>query len=199
MIFEELNNYVPHAIGKSLHVMSMEPYDGVILQMPGRHQSDTPKKGGDFVVLVTDTTAGWKKRQFKHDCIFIDFENKRNSNEVLTSDLLNDYMSVVVDGFDPESFNYGGMPLPGVEPERLLCAMQCLAVAEHRRYAKFEPRGGGRYLPLRFTAGIVEGKWTAAQAVSMQKRGRPGVEQLESQYGIPNSTQLLLDSLKAAV
>lgn len=199
MRFEELNTTIPHVIGKKLHVLSMSPYDGVTLKMPGRHQADTPKKGGDFVVIVSDDTAGWKSRQFKHDCIFIDFENKRNSNAILTNELLIDYIGVVADGFDPEDYNYGGIPLPGVEPERLLAAMQCLAVAEHRRYQRFQSRGGGRFLPVRFTAGIVEGKWTAAEAIAQQKRGRPGVEQLESQFGIPSATKSLLDSLKVGV
>jgi hypothetical protein len=79
-----------------------------------------------------------------------------------------------------------------VSPLLFLQAVQCLAVAEHRRYARFEPQWGGRYLPFRFGAGIEEGLWTAAQAIDKQKKGRPGVEMLERQFGVPFMTKELM-------
>lgn len=185
MNFDQLNEEIPHVIGKRLHIVSMSPYEGVKLRMPGRHQKDTPKRGGDFVVIVTDESAGWTNHRFKHDDIFIDVERKRGVSQELTTAFMQDYAAVVC-GEDPTTFKYEHNEFAGtITPEVLLCAGQCLAVAEHRRYAHFENKGGGRFLPVRMAFGIAEGLWTAADAAAVQKRGRPGLEYLINKHGQP--------------
>lgn len=186
MLFNELNREVPHVLGEVLYAVKMHPYKDVELAMPGRHQKDTPIPGGDFVVRATCKSAGWKNHPFTHDDIFDDVELKHTECPVPTQDFMNAYAQVVL-GRDPEDFKYeqfvSFLEDVGVFPITFLKAAQCLAVAEHRRYAKHEPRGGGRYLPLRFAMGISEGLWTAKDCKDQQRRGRPGLDHLIAQHG----------------
>lgn len=169
----------------------MHPYENITLRMPGRHAKDTTPKGGDFVVCVTDKGMKWINHQFTHTDIFKDVEVKRESEHL--SFFMNQYANVVC-GHDPEAINLGdGLSMPGIDFDTFLAASQCLAVAEHRRYSQYEPKFGGRYLPLRFAAGISEGLWTAADAAAMQKKGRPGVEILEKLHGTPVLTKELMN------
>jgi hypothetical protein len=161
--------------------------------MPGRHADQTSPPGGDFVVMVTDPGKGWKKHQFTHGDIFMDLEAKRLADPDSTDFMLTQYANIVVNGDDPDKIAVGENTLSGVHPNLFFYAVQCLAVAEHRRFARYEAKFGGRFLPLRFSAGIVEGLWTAGQAIEKQKRGRPGVEWLEKDYGTPFLTQVLMN------
>lgn len=184
MDFDTLHTLIPHALGEKLHVLEMHPYNGVTLAMPGRHQKDTPVPGGDFVVMVDETTLGWVKHQFTHDDIFKDIEKKTQADPAKAQELMVAYAKVVM-GADPEDFRIPRFDRRSLSPTTFLFATQCLAVAEHRRYGRHEARGGGRFLPARFASGIVEGKWTAADAKVVQRRGRPGLEQLEKEKGKP--------------
>lgn len=185
MIFEELNTLIPHALGEKLHVVTMNPYNGVTLALPGRHQKDTEIIGGDFVVMVSDTNLGWVNHQFTHDDIFADISLKTEKDATLADKLMNNYASVIF-GQSPDDFKWVRGPWKdSLHPQIFLHAVQCLAVAEHRRYGKHEKRGGGRYLPARFASGIVEGLWTPADAKAVQRRGRPGLDWLISQHGAP--------------
>jgi hypothetical protein len=190
MDFATLNKLIPHALGEKLHVLSMSPYNAITLSMPGRHQKDTAIPGGDFVVMVDDTDLGWVKHQFTHDDLFADIELKSQiGKDGLAKSLMEDYAKVVF-GADPEVIRWTSH-LPGLHPQTFLYAVQCLAVAEHRRYGQHEARGGGRYLPARFSSGIVEGLWTAADCKTVQRRGRPGVEMLENLHGKPTTLKEL--------
>lgn len=190
MKFDKLNDTVPYVIGGKEKVLSMSPYKGVTLRLPGRHAKDTTPKGGDFVVCVTDKTMGWVDHQFTHTDIFKDIELKCESEHL--SFFINRYSDVVC-GDDPDKINLGdGLTMPGIDFDTFLAASQCLAVAEHRRYSQYESKFGGRFLPLRFAAGISEGLWTAADAAAMQKKGRPGVEILEKLHGTPILTKDLM-------
>lgn len=191
MNFEELNDYIPYAMYGKEKSLRMSPYPGVTLAMPGRHAKDTTPKGGDFVVMI-DTPA-LDMHQFKHDDIFVDIDKKREAHGAQVNILMTDYYQVIT-GSNPPI--YADDKFVGIHPTIFLRAIQCLAVAEHRRYAKFEPKGGGRYLPFRFAAGIAAGEWTVVEAVSLQKKGRPGVEMLENQYGTPVLTKELFKFLK---
>lgn len=190
MNFDELNEYIPHVIGKKEKVLKMEPYPGITLAMPGRHQKDTTPPGGDFVVMVSDKNLDWKNHQFKHTDIFQDFERRTNG----VDNLIEGYLEVVL-GSDPDKWVLfaGEHDSYCMSPRVMLQAVQCLAVAEHRRYKQFEAKFGGRYLPLRFAAGISEKLWTAADAAELQKKGRPGVEQLERLNGLPQLTKVLMN------
>lgn len=190
MRFDKLNEMIPHVVGTKKHVVTMQPYNAITLAMPGRHQHDTPVPGADFVVMVSDENMEWVNHQFTHNDLFSDFENKKSVGGL---SLLSDYLRVVRDGVDPEKIDTAGYDdLPGIHPQTLLYAVQCLAVAEHRRYAKFETKFGGRFLPFRFAAGVAEGLWDTNACIGMQRRGRPGVEILEKVNGTPTLTKELM-------
>lgn len=194
MNFDTLNELIPHAVGKKLHVLSMSPYNAVTLSMPGRHQTDTAIPGGDFVVMVDDTNAGWVKHQFTHDDLFNDMEVKATTDYCRDSAkaLMADYAKVIL-GADPEKIEWT-LGMPGVHPKTFLYATQCLAVAEHRRYGQHEKKGGGRFLPARFASGIVEGLWTAADCKAVQRRGRMGLDLLIATHGKPTTLKELANA-----
>lgn len=196
MNFDTLNELIPHAVGKKLHVLSMSPYNAVTLAMPGRHQTDTAIPGGDFVVMVDDTNTGWVRHQFTHDDLFADMELKFNtySRPGFAQSLMKAYAKVVL-GADPESYvtnlDFQSLTKVGLHPLTFLYATQCLAVAEHRRYGQHEKKGGGRFLPARFASGIVEGLWTAADCKAVQRRGRMGLDLLIATHGKPTTLKEL--------
>lgn len=190
MDFDELNGFIPYAKGGKEKVLRMSPYPNITLAMPGRHAQQTVPVGGDFVVMVNDPVFGYDDHQFKHIDIFQDVFVKREHEDI--DFFMRAYLSVVTQD-DPLGYSPGDATLmPGIQFTTFLCAAQCLAVAEHRRYAKHENKFGGRYLPFRFAAGIAEGLWTVAEAADLQKRGRPGVEMLENKNGVPIHTQELM-------
>lgn len=194
MKFVELHEHIPLARYGKPKSLTMEPYKGITLAMPGRHAEDTTPKGGDFVVMVTDSSIGWKKHQFKHDDIFNDVEVKYEADLPTELDLfMRNYLEVIAVGTDPAKLVHP-VSLPGMNVKTFMDAIQCLAVAEHRRYAQHEPKFGGRFLPFRFAAGIAEGLWTAHDAIQKQRFGRPAVERLEKQKGMPVLTQKLFDT-----
>lgn len=186
MDFDTLNELIPHTVGKKLHVLSMSPYNAVTLAMPGRHQTDTAIPGGDFVVMVDDTNIGWVRHQFTHDDLFNDIEQKMHESKPDAERLMGAYAKVIL-GASPETIT--GLPhfLASVHSKTFLSAVQCLAVAEHRRYGQHEARGGGRFLPARFSSGIVEGLWTAKDCKAVQRRGRIGLENLIAVHGKPKT------------
>jgi hypothetical protein len=194
MDFNKLNEMIPYCKGGKKHILTMHPYNGITLAMPGRHAEDTTPKGGDFVVMVDDEDKSWTRHQFTHADIFDDLNMRLLDNSLKVDDLMRLYLAVI-QGADPEKFvellsDFGRVGL--VHPSTFLYAVQCLAVAEHRRYHQYEAKFGGRYLPFRFGTGIVEGLWTAMDATQIQRRGRPGVEQLERTKGMPTLTKELM-------
>ena len=194
MNFQELNDLIPWVTGNTNHIVTMSPYNAVVLAMPGRHQYDTPERdGGDFVVMVSDRDIGWLHHQFTHDDLFSDIERKARSAKVKAREFMRAYAEVIVRGTAPETYDFKRIKAweGTLHPQTLLYSLQCLAVAEHRRYAQHERRGGGRYLPARFASGIVEGIWTAGDAKAVQRRGRPGLEQLISEKGKPTPLRTL--------
>lgn len=192
--FEELNNTIPYAMGGKAKALSMQPYPNITLLMPGRHAKQTTPKGGDFVVCVDDIIFG-TGHQFKHNDIFDDVEVRQVSSAIRLDDVMRAYLDVIA--FEADIPSFGSHGVPAMNPETFLQAVQCLAVAEHRRYAEYEKQFGGRYLPFRFAAGIAEGLWNAEEASWLEKKGRPGVEQLERERGVPILTKELFDSAKA--
>lgn len=197
MKFSELHFAIPYAKGGREKVLRYSPYPNITLAMPGRHALETVPIGGDFVVMVTDPIYPVIDHQFTHTDIFKDVELKAAKQVNPAQAVMRDYL-LIIQGEDvpvmPEAlsmtlvspFDYG------LNIITFLHAVQCLAVAEHRRYAKYENKFGGRYLPFRFAAGIAEGLWTAADAANLQRKGRPGVEMLEKQKGVPELTKELM-------
>lgn len=193
MRFQDLHDMIPFARYGKPKSLTMQPYNAITLALPGRHAEDTSPKGGDFVVMVDDDKLNWTRHQFTHTDIFRDVEAKCKADQKLTEKLMVDYTAVITtNALVPEWTSRQG--LPGIHPTTFLYAVQCLGVAEHRRYASYESKWGGRYLPLRFAAGIAEGLWDASQAAEKQKRGRPGVEWLEKDHGVPSITKILMGS-----
>lgn len=194
MKFHELHEHIPLARYGKEKSLTMTPYKGITLAMPGRHAEDTTPKGGDFVVMVTEPRVGWKKHQFKHDDIFNDIELKYTFDPKLPTELdllMRNYLEVITVGTDPKD-QVMPVSLPGIDAAVFLHAVQCLAVAEHRRYHMHEGKFGGRFLPFRFAAGIAEGLWTANDAIQKQRFGRPAVERLEKTHGIPTLSKTLM-------
>lgn len=196
MNFEELHALIPYAKGGKEKVLRFSPYPNITIAMPGRHAHQTDPVGGDFVVMVNDPIYPNSEHQFKHKDIFKDIEAKaaESTRPGLIDGYMEDYLYVIKGG-DPEmSFttDYDKAILTGIHPQTFLYAVQCLAVAEHRRYARYEKQFGGRYLPFRFAAGIAQGLWTTDEASELEKKGRPGVEQLERTKGRPKLTQELM-------
>lgn len=202
MKFDELHAMIPYAKGGKEKILRMKPYDTVTLALPGRHWEDTDPIGGDFVVMVDDEKKKWKNHQFTHIDLFEDLEDKTKQGtyqdlmQVDAQELAQEFMRAylkVIQGEDPNRVCYTKFDyLSGIRASTFLRAAQSLAVAEHRRYAKYEAKFGGRFLPFRFGAGIVEGLWTAVGAADKQKRGRPGVEWLEKDFGLPQLTKELM-------
>lgn len=188
MKFDKLHELIPYVVGGKQKVLTMHPYNAITLAMPGRHAKDTTPVGGDFVVMVDDDNMDWTRHQFTHTDLFQDLEIKYCQVSWHAETLMEDYLKVVR-GESPATWIEG---TPGIHPQTFLYAVQCLAVAEHRRYSQHEAKFGGRYLPFRFGAGIVEGLWTATDAAERQRRGRPGVEWLEKDFGTPDLTKELM-------
>src|SRR5690242_5727952 len=101
MRFSELHEHIPLARYGKEKSLTMEPYKGITLAMPGRHAEDTAPKGGDFVVMVTDPSVKWRKHQFKHDDIFADIELKYNHDPKVPTELdllMRNYLDVIATG-----------------------------------------------------------------------------------------------------
>lgn len=191
MNFTDLQNHIPYARFGKEKSLEMKPYPNITLALPGRHAEDCSPKGGDFVVMVTDKDMKWKRHQFTHTDIFKDIEVKSPDSNI--GFFMNQYLGVIC-GDDPGKISLGtNLSMPGINFNTFLYAAQCLAVAEHRRYHQYESKFGGRFLPFRFAAGIAEGLWTATDATDKQKRGRPGVEWLEKDFGLPALTKELMN------
>lgn len=196
MKFDKLNEMIPYVRGGKAKILSMHPYNAITLRMPGRHALDTDPIGGDFVVCVDDENLDWVEHQFTHTDLFNDLYTKYTQGIYLKHEpmrFMENYQTIIHKGMDPDKIDVELFEkMPGLHPETFFYAVQCLAVAEHRRYAKHEVKYGGRYLPFRFGAGIMEGLWTATEAAEKQKRGRPGVEWLEKDFGTPDLTKELM-------
>lgn len=182
MNFDTLHETIPYAKGGKEKSLSMHPFMGIKLMLPGRHALDTKPIGGDFVVCVTDIDLQWNEHQFTHGDLFNYIESR---DSIVAKVFMERYYEVVVEN-QPVDEN----------DDALVCAVLCLAVAEHRRYSQYESKGGGRYLPLRFSAGVAEGLWSASDGAMLQKTGRPAVEMLERKNGTPALTKRLLDRIK---
>lgn len=188
MDFNTLHATIPYAKYGKEKSLEMKPYPNITLAMPGRHAEESA--GGDFVVMVDSLTMKWKRHQFKHSDLFHDVQKKYDADKTNTGALMGQYYQVIC-GADPDSLP-ATLKLHGLSSDIFLRAIQCLAVAEHRRYHMHEAKFGGRYLPFRFVAGIAEGLWTAAAGTDVQKYGRPAVERLEKDNGVPVLTQKLM-------
>lgn len=192
MKFEKLHETVPLARYGKEKSLWFYAYDDVALRMPGRHAEDTTPKGGDFCVVVTDTNMEWVEHQFTHTDIFEDVERRAEQRMEPINAFMESYLNVIGSGTDPDKLAYGLYPANCIKTLTFYRAVQCLAVAEHRRYSNHEAVYGGRFLPFRFAAGIAEGLWTASEAAKDQRYGRSAVERLEKAKGTPVLTQKLM-------
>lgn len=194
MKFQELNDTIPYARFGKEKSLEMKPYPNITLALPGRHAEDTSPKGGDFVVMVTDSNIKWRRHQFTHDSIFHDVQARYDDDPIMTQIFMSDYFDIVTGEDLPSVIRPWSDPAGCIETITFYRAVQCLAVAEHRRYHMHEAKFGGRYLPFRFVAGIAEGLWTASEGVNVQKYGRPAVERLEKSNGLPALTARLMNT-----
>jgi hypothetical protein len=190
--FDEVHKLVPYETQGRLHSNSLNVYTDVRVKYPGRHALDTDPIGGDYVVEALCDVAEWDWKQFTHTDIFKDVQLKTDANSEWMQSVGIKQLADVVSGSEiphpldvPEN-------LPGVRWSVLLRASQCLAVAEHRRYHRYEAGGGGRFLPLRFAVGIVYGHWNESDASRVQRRGIHGYRELTKEFGSPPTVKALL-------
>jgi hypothetical protein len=198
MDWNELDRTVPWIVpvpSGALHTRSLVIYEAktslVRVALPGRHHADTYMPGGDFVVQVdsaggtTLSGASWEGRQFSHVDLFEDFERKAEFDAAyMQSRFAPALVQVVAEGEDPVRIaqQLDNSALPGLEVVTSLVASQCLALAEHRRYRRYEPRGG-RCLPARFALGIIFRTWRASSAAGVQRKGAQGLQRLRREAG----------------
>lgn len=191
MDFKAVHALIPYETEGEKHSNTLNVYKNVRVKYPGTHAMDTTPVGGDFVVEVFCHLASWNWKQFTHTDIFNDIQLKTDFAPDWMREWFAPRLAQVVDGTSiPMVFPVKRMP--GVEVSTLLEASQCLAIAEHRRYHKYEAGGGGRYLPLRFTMGIIYGHWNASDASRVQRRGIHGYRQLTKEFGNPPTVRKLI-------
>jgi hypothetical protein len=193
MNFAQVHALIPYETEGKLHSNTLEIYKDVRVKYPGRHALDTDPAGGDFVVEVSCDAAGWSWRQFTHTDIFEDVQEKTDFDpKFMQNTGIRDIARVVNGGGIATSVLWSAIKLPGLRYRTLLEANQVLAVAEHRRYHKYESGGGGRFLPLRFAVGIVHGYWNASDASRVQRRGIHGYRELTKEFGSPPTVKALI-------
>ena len=195
MDWDELGRHIPwiSGAGRRLYEEKTPVYDGegwmVAVSQPGKEWNRTTPPGGDFAIRihapadVSPTGRSWEARTFTHIDLFLDVEAKTRFDSGFARETVGRGLAAIVRGEDPMGLTLRrpGAP-PGLPIRALLCASQCLALCEHRRYKKFEPLGG-RYLPARFALGIVFDLWTAGQAADVVWDGRRGLERLRAAVG----------------
>lgn len=194
--FEQLNDELPYVESGDKHSVVVEPYEDVRCKFPGKYASKTA--GGDFVV---ETYTNGKWIPLRHKDYFKDIERKSEFDQAwVVEDLIPWYLAAISDDTTsasmptglygeyeawPEGMNWAE-PM-GYQTDVIVRTLQLIAVAEHRRYAKYEPEGG-RFLLPRFLIGIACGCWTADEANYYLKVGKPGLDKLRSERGYREPT-----------
>lgn len=198
MLFDELHAMVPYEHEGPVHANSLQVYPDVRVKFPGKHALDTDPVGGDFLVEVNCANAQWVWKQFTHGDIFKDIEDKTMFDPSFMAERGIVEVAHVVKGNKGigSGIPWHAVKLPGLRYKTLLQASQALAVAEHRRYHRYEKNGGGRFLPLRFAIGIVYGFWTADEAIAVQRRGVHGLRELQKEHGNPPTVHAILKEAK---
>ncbi len=192
MFFNEVHEKIPYLSDGELHSVTTEIYPAVRVKQPGRHAFDTDPIGGDFVVEVSCDNAKWDWKQFTHADLFADLQSKYDTSQrFFLQHTYAKFLARVVDGtIEPIKIETTAT-IPGLDLTVLLQTSQVLAVAEHRRYARYEANGGGRFLPVRFALGIIFGHWSAAEATRVQRRGVHGLRELTKLGGNPPTVRKL--------
>lgn len=151
----------------------------------------------DFLVRVTSQQVHWHRRPFRHTELFEDVQRRYDHDPAAAQALVQAYFQVV-QGQDPDHFSPLASAPDCLPPTVFLQAVQCLALAEERRYSDFSRRGGGRWLPWRFGHGIAHGHFTAAQAEAVEKSGLQGIGKLEGERGMPPALAAHLQGVQRA-
>lgn len=194
--FQELNDELPYVESGDKHSIVVEPYEDVRCKFPGKYASKTA--GGDFVV---ETYTNGKWIPLRHKDYFRDIERKSDIDQSWTvGDLIPWYLEAISDTpskldipetlvSEPEAWpdDLNWTNELGYQTPVIVRTLQLIAVAEHRRYAKYEPEGG-RFLLPRFLIGIACGCWTADEANYYLKVGKPGLDKLRSERGYREPT-----------
>ena len=198
--FDEINDELPYITEGDKHKETIPVYSDIQVKFPGKYAKQT--KGGDFVVQ-TLTNGRW--RPLRHKDFFRDVEMKSEFDQAwLVEDILPWYLRTITsdesDVHEP-TWAYGEqdawpdgknwVDVLGYHSITLVRTLQLIAVAEHRRYAKYEPEGG-RFLLPRFLIGIACGGWTSDEANYHLKQGKPGLIKLraEKKYQEPSFREI---------
>lgn len=177
MLFNELNRSIPKGNKGKRHsnVFDLDAGEGwsVRIKYPGKYGPD------DYVVQVKSDGVWDEYRSFTHGDFFMDVDDKAHVDPgFMAREWLPHALKVVQGLTDPHD---GPEPpvLPGIALEALTVGTQALAVCEYRRYSRGDSFGGGRYLPINFTAAILHGHWTASEAWASMQRGLPALKELD--------------------
>jgi len=177
-------------------VTSVEAGHGwrVCVAQPGKYWERTA--GGDFLVRVSSRAVRWEARPFTLNDLFEDIASKLPAPMSERLRLAADLVWVVSEGRDPMSLTDRKRSYPGLEHGALLTAQQCLALAEHRRFEEFEPEGG-KNLALRYSLGILFGKWEVGAVMEASLHGRHGLRLLRTRFGREPSLKYVIKSSAA--
>lgn len=177
--FFTLVDDIPFVLEGEKHSVVNYYGDDVRVKQPGKYSHIT--EGGDFVV---ETLVGEKWVPFRHNDYFNIVESMVEKDPEWVRNKFAPALVMLSKGTlsleDIDNIK-GGPFVKGVSPRTLLRTLMLIIIAEHRRFAKFEPQGG-RNLVIRFLLGIIYGIWDAREAGMLVKRGKGGLQQLRATY-----------------
>lgn len=179
--FYELNDSIPRITEGDKHSQKFLIGDtgDVRIALPGKYADITD--GGDFVV---DTKIGDSWVPMKHTDYFDVVDKMMQVNPEWCRNVLGPAIVALTKGrltFDDIDKVEAGPWVDGMSPRKFLRTMLLIMVAEHRRFAKYEPVGG-RNLVIRFLLGIIYECWTAQEAALCVKTGKRGLQKLRATY-----------------
>lgn len=153
------------------------------ITQPGHHALET--RGGDFRVDITSHKGGWQAHPFTHHDLLSDIESKGQGPEDPGTVLLSRMLVRVVRDDQTSRLTTTEMnslvTRPGIHVAALSSATQLLSIAEHRRYARYEPESG-RYLPVRLALGVLLTGWPVPNHDRL-KTGRKMLFEYRARYG----------------
>lgn len=177
--FYSLNDHIPYVSEGKKHSVVTQLSDDVQVKQPGKYADITD--GGDFVV---DTLIGDSWVPLKHTDYFEIVGGMMEVNPEWCRNVLGPAIVALTKGRlgweDIDKVTEGPW-VRGISPRKFLRTMLAIMVAEHRRYARYEPVGG-RNLVLRFLLGIIYECWTAEEAMLMSKQGKRGLQSLRAKH-----------------
>lgn len=199
MDWDTLNDLIPWQVESwdTPEITIHSSHGRVTVRKGKKTKKETEPPGGDFIVSVTSDTAttpagkSMATHRFDQSTLLRDFERKTDASAAFMRDAFaKALVRVVAEGENPATLVQELSPplnVPGIDVETLLVASQCLALSEHRKYARNEPLGG-RCLPTRFALGVIFGLWSAFDATERIWLGAHRLADLRKKSGSSEPT-----------